>query len=168
MTSARQFLKARWKFLLCLAVLLALVFCLVALLSAPRTPVQVFAIGTNAVEGVRWVQIVITNTTAREYSIHATKQIFLNRGWQEPSEDDIEVELTDMPPFPQWSNLKIGKRATRTFRFPLPAESTRWRLKFRGLPEAPEWERRIALWCWKAGFRYQVRGSFRHTIEFGQ
>jgi hypothetical protein len=168
MNAAWNSIKANRKLLLCLAALLALVFCLVLLLTSRRTPFQVLAIATNAVEGASWVQIVITNTSAREYSIWATKQVFLSRGWQESSVDDIEVELKDMPPFPQWSGLKIRKRGARTFRFPLPTQSTRWRLKFRGLPEAPEWERRIALWCWKAGLRYQVRGSFQHTIEFGQ
>src|SRR5690242_12020854 len=107
--NAAQFIKARWKLLLCLAVLLALALSLGLLATSRREPFRAFVIATNEVADrrwdaatngsfrmatnvSRWVRVVVTNDSSRAYSIMPVTQVMVGGYWNNSSTHGCELE----------------------------------------------------------------------------
>jgi hypothetical protein len=165
MDSAAQFLKARWKLLLGFVALLGLALVLL-FLSASQSPLLVFATGTNEVAGVRWVEIGISNSSARTYAIDPHTEVMVEGRWK-------ETEL--MPPLKQHlmpEDLCVGAvlpgRDSIRMVFEVPSESAFWRVHFFCLRKESAREQKMRQWCRRLGLRYPVRPISEHVIEFGE
>jgi hypothetical protein len=181
MNSTAQFIKARWRLLLCLAALIALALCALLFLTSRRASFHVFVSSTNKVRGVQTMQVVVTNILNAS-SIQPVTEVMRDDRWVQVSTQRFEINTRESDwltvrrlqveeefswvDFP--TDLWVSPNARLIFRFPIPTESGRWRLKLVCPRPSSKWERRIAKWCEKLDFEYPFSTHSEYTFEFGK
>jgi hypothetical protein len=142
MNSTAQFIKVPWRLLLCLAALIALALCALLFLTSRRASFHVFVSSTNKVRGVQTMQVVVTNILNAS-SIQPVTEVMRDDRWVQVSTQRFEINTRESEwltvrrlqveeefswvDFP--TDLWVSPNARLIFRFPIPTESGRWRLK---------------------------------------
>jgi hypothetical protein len=166
MNPTAQFIKARWRLLLCLTALLALI--IVALLnSSPTMPLRSFVIATNEYAGVQWISVAVTNVSPRTYSVIPITEVMVGKEWRLASKQLLDIVGIRQSPFGD-RDTRIPSRSSVAFRAAVPSESTRWRVKFICTRQQSDRERNIVLWCRRAHLPCPFGTNSEHTIEFGK
>jgi hypothetical protein len=164
MNAAWNSIKANRKLLLCLAALLALALILL-FVSASQSPLRVFAIGTNEAAGARWVDIAITNSSARTYAIDPHTEVMLGGNWKASSSVRSPRQRT-MPPDAFFTGNLLPGRESITYGFETPSESAHWRVRFFCFRKESAREQKMRQWFRRVGLKSDSLSE--HVIEFGK
>ena len=157
----------KWKWCAVALPAILVLFALGLFLLAKSSPVRPFALKTNDVAGARWVDVAITNASARTYFIDPHTEVMLDGKWTRSSSVPPPRQRT-MPPDAFFTGNVLPAAESITYRFETPPESPHWRVHFFCFRKETAREERMRQWCRRLHVICPIRVISEHTLEFGK